>query len=75
MYNGNNWFKELAAPPWHLVLTMLASAVVQNLKKTKLTETVCQLCQDKLECNQASDVMCNDIVHWDVDASKSPTLL
>lgn len=33
MYNGNNWFKEVAAPPWHLVLTMLASAVVQNLKK------------------------------------------
>lgn len=62
MYNGRYY--------WPLTLSKEDSSYANQHKTKKQSSlTVCHVCQNKLEQNQGTEVMCKHLLHQDPDAS------
>lgn len=69
MYNGRYYWPLTLSKEDSSYAHQRSSEVLDCKTKKQSSHTVCHVCQNKLEQNQGTEVMCKHLLHQDADAS------
>lgn len=69
MYNGRYYWPLTLSKEDSSYAHQCSSEVLDCKTKKQSSHTVCHVCQNKLEQNQGTEVMCKHLLHQDADAS------